>query len=181
MRRKLVCLIFTFLLLMTVCISALAATGTVRIDIGGKGEITLYSVGKAEGDGYRLSESYGGGFVTFDDILSPDLAAWLAQRGKNGISQETEQGSAAFTGVEEGLYLVVQTGEREGYYAFNPFLISMPWDGNMWEIDASPKMEQRPTETPQTGEDSGLVPAIGAMILSAIGLAGCGYIKRPCR
>ena len=176
MRRKMLCLVLLMILLTVLQTQVWAASGTIRVNIGGMGEVTVYKVGKPEEEGHRLSETYGGGFVTYDDILSPDLAAWLAQRAKGGISRETRQGTAVFTGLEEGLYLVVQTGQREGYYNFSSFLVNLPWDGTLWEIDASPKMEQIPSQTPQTGDGIGM--SLGMLVLSLTGLMAMARRKR---
>lgn len=173
MRRKLFCMLFAVLMLGVTVLPVSAATGTIRVDIGGKGEVTVYKVGEAEGTGYRLSEQYGGGFATFDDVLSPNLAAWMAQRAEDGISRETELGVAEFGSVEEGLYLVVQSGQREGYDSFSPFLLCLPWDGAMWDVEVTPKMEQSPAETPQTGEGFALLSGAGGMAASLAGLAAC--------
>ena len=171
MSRKLFCMVVATILVVSVCMAVYAASGTIRVDIGGIGEVTLYQVGSPEGVGHRLHTQYGGGYVTFDDLLSADLAGWLSERAKDGIKQNTKQGIAAFHGLDEGLYLVVQTGKREGYTAFDPFLVSLPWDGDTWEVDASPKMERESGEIPQTGD--AVLPVFGTIMVCITGLTAC--------
>ena len=171
MSRKLFCMVVATILVVSVCMAVYAASGTIRVDIGGIGEVTLYQVGSPEGIGHRLHTQYGGGYVTFDDVLSEDLAGWLSDRAKNGTTQKSKQGVATFSGLNEGLYLVVQTGKRDGYSVFAPFLVSLPWDGDSWEVDASPKMERESEESPQTGD--AILPVFGTIMVCITGLTAC--------
>ena len=175
MSRKLFCMVVAMIFVVAVVMAVQAVAGTIRVDIGGKGEVAIYPVGEPEGVGYRLYGRYGGGYVTYDDVLSPDLAAWLAENAKNGTVKKTKQGIASFGGLEEGLYLIVQCGKRDGYAMFAPFLVSVPWDGDLWEVDAKPKMEQETAETPQTGD--GLIISVGILLTSAAGLSFC-WLRR---
>lgn len=178
MGRKWIMLLLLAAMIGVICLPVSSASGTIRVDIGGEGAVTLYRVGSLERDHYRLSDEHGGGSITFDDILSPELAAWLAMRSVGGISRETEQGIAEFTGLAEGLYLAVQTGEREGYACFEPFLISLPWDGETWILDARPQMELLPANTPQTGDRAGVVWSSLIMSAAMLGLLIIGSRKK---
>lgn len=177
MVRKGLCLLLVMLLGVLV-MPAEASSGAIRVDIGGEGEVTLYRVGILEREHYRLSDEHGGGTVTFDDILLPELAAWLAQRSQGGISRETEQGIAEFTGLSEGLYLAVQTREGENDTRFAPFLISLPWDGDTWILDVRPQMTLPLADTPQTGDRGLLVWSSLFMAGSMIGLLVIGSRKK---
>lgn len=167
MRRKLHCLLLAvWVLLGSVCASAEGETGTVRVELGQKGKVALYRVGSFTEDGCRLLKTYGGGELSFDDLLSQDMAQWLAGKVVNGTTKKSEDGVVTFADVEVGIYLVVHKEAAEGYAPFAPFIITMPWDGDQWDIEAKPKIT---TEIPQTG-DAALIPAL-AMLLSGSALA----------
>lgn len=178
MKRKMLCAVLILAMLAVIRLPVRANTGTIRVDIGGAGEVTLYRVGILDRDHYRLSDEHGGGEVTFDDVLLPELAAWLAARASGGISRETEAGIAEFTGLSEGLYLAVQTGERLGYEDFAPFLISLPWDGEVWYLDVKPEMYLLPPATPQTGDRRFVIVSSWIMAASMLGLLVIGSRKK---
>lgn len=148
MKRKLIVSVLLCVLLLSVRMDVWAMEGKITVRTAEACHVTIYKVAAPEGMNYRLLECYGGGRMTFDDTLSPDLAAWLAGRVKDGIIKETEQRIAEFFNLEEGLYLVVQTGEAENG-RFEPFLVSIPWDGSMWQVEVTPF----PEESPQTGDE----------------------------
>ena len=173
MIRRLLCIFFAFCMVlgMGITVSAAAPTGSLLVYAKG-GEVTLYRAGDVEGSGFRLTEAFGGGYVTFQDSLSENLASWLAERAEGGTTLKADKdGVVSFPDLEEGLYLVVQTEAASGYYPFNPFLVNIPWDGYEWDMDAKPKMELLPKQSPQTGDD--ILPAVAAMLLSGMGLAFC--------
>ena len=134
MIRKGICIILFLLLLSGLTVSASAAEGSIRVRTQAE-QVTVHYVGLPEGTGFRLLEACGGGYLTFDDTLSPELAAWLSGRTVDGISREIKEGSAWFSELEEGLYLVTSEGDHE----FAPFLVSIPWDGYHWEVEVTPE------------------------------------------
>lgn len=152
--------------------------GSIRVTIRrgaetvSSGSVTLYPAGDAVSGGYRLKAAFGGGLVTREDADSPALARWLAeQAGENGtVLLLDADGSAEFSRLEEGLYLVVQQEAAEGYYPVSPFLVQLPLNGQ-WTVEAEPKAEQYPAESPRTGESPALAIAAGGMLLSGMGLA----------
>ena len=172
--RKVLCIVCLIAVCAVLCIPAYANTGSIRIDLGGEGEVILYRVGILEREHYRLSDEHGGGEVTFDDVLRPELAAWLASRASGGISRETREGIAEFTGLSEGLYLAVQTGDG----AFEPFLIILPWDGDTWNLDVKPERISIPEDSPQTGDRSFVVLSGWFMAAVMIGLLVIGSRKK---
>ena len=166
MRRKLICLLLAIWILMgSVTASAAGETGTIRVLLGQKGKVTLYRVGSFTEGGCRLLKIYGGGELSFDDLLSQDMAQWLAEKAVNGTTKKTVNGTVTFSDVEVGIYLVVHKQAAEGYLPFAPFIITMPWDGDQWNMEAKPKIT---TEIPKTG-DFVLFPAL-TMLLSGSGL-----------
>lgn len=148
MKGKMQIFLVVLLLVPVLAMQVSAAEGSICIRTEEDCEVTVYYVAEPDGIHYRLLDSYGGGLLTFDDTLSTDLAAWLAGRTVDGIAMETEQGIAVFSDLEEGLYLVVQTKGEKGKNPFAPFLVSIPWDGYIWEVEVTPF----PEETPQTGD-----------------------------
>lgn len=156
------------------------STGTIRIslDYGGdpvnRGEVVVYRVAEPLEESYRLAENYGGGVIRQEDAFSPELAQWLSERrGSEGMRQCLDpEGRAVFSGLEEGLYMIVQTEAPEGWYCAAPFLVSVPLNGE-WEILACPKLSLVMTESPGTGQHP--APLVGAMglVLSGTGLYFC--------
>ncbi len=144
------------------------------------GTVTLFLVGERSEDGYRILDTFGGGFVRHEDALSPQLAQWLAQmEGEPGMTRILDaDGSADFSRLKEGLYLLVQNGTVEDYFPIMPFLMVLPYEGQ-WNVQAYPYTQQVYTECPRTGQHP--APILGAlgMVLSGVGLAVCiGPIRR---
>lgn len=79
--------------------------------------------------------------------LADSLATYAGEHGLSGLTGQTNaQGKVTFSNLAVGLYLLVEEGEADGYYAVKPFLVSVPLaavEGAGWsyDIDASPKME----------------------------------------
>lgn len=101
-----------------------------------------------------------------------------------------KDGEIAFTGLDLGLYLLVQHKAAKGYETAAPFLVSVPMeeDGVLrYDVDASPKVElekePEPTSTtppappdprlPYTGQLNWPVPVLTVLGLGllALGLA----------
>ena len=102
------------------------------------------------------------------DILSANLAAWLNERAQNGYIKDTDiWGDTLFDDLPAGLYLVAQPSTPSEQKPFEPFLITMPWDGYVWDITVDLE------ELPQTG--SAGIPAvwIGGLFTSVIGIGVC--------
>ena len=173
--RRMLHIFLLFYVLGLICMPATAATGTIRVHIAGEGKITLYRVGVLERDHYLLSDEHGGGEVTFDDVLRPELAARLASRASGGISRETKDGVAEFSGLSEGLYLAVRTA---GDGDFEPVLISLPWDGDTWYLDIKSEKTEQLIDIPQTGDRSIVVVSSWIMCAAMIGLLVIGSRKK---
>lgn len=139
-------------------------TGSIHVETTG-GTVALYQVGEINGQSFRLWEEYGGGYVEHTDILSSNLAAWLYEQVKNGQIKATDiYGDAAFDMLNPGLYLLSQPSTPSGQDAFEPFLIAIPWDGYVWDIDLN--LEQ----LPRTGENTMSAIWIYTMLISAAGI-----------
>lgn len=134
------------------------------------GTLTLYQVGEVANDDWNLSFSYVNGFencgISLDDLEDSSLAAQLETKISSSAESRTEtigaDGTATFSDLELGLYLIVQKQPADGYSAVNAFLVSVPQqdgDGWIYEVDASPKVENAkavpptPTATPTPGKE----------------------------
>lgn len=160
-------------MLMCFALSAAATqTGSIRIETTG-GTVALYQVGQINGQSVLLTEQYGGGVVTQADILSANLAAWLYERSTNGYIKDTDiSGNTQFDGLSAGLYLVAQPSTPSGQYPFEPFLITLPWDGYVWDVTID--LEQMP----QTGYPDMPDMWIAALLISALGIGICWLLRK---
>ena len=181
MGRKLVCVLLAamYVVGLTMPVSAMS-TGEIRVtlDFGDgivhDGSVMLCMAAMAEGDDYRLTETFGSGLVKREDIVSDALANWLAEiairSGKPRILDA--DGSACFTDLPEGVYLLLQTEDIAGIDPFQPMLIMLPSGGAM-ELAVFPLERRVYAQCPQTGQRN--VPLLGAMgmILSGLGFLVC--------
>lgn len=161
------------------------------------GTLTMYKVGAVYEEDGNYSFVPTGDFSDFDkpltDVHSSELAKALAEYAKkaSGLTLDIDKnGSAFFTGVEPGLYLMVQSKAAAGYYAADPFLVTVPMleDGTyIYDVDASPKVEleklPQPTPTPtvppeklpQTGQLNWPVPVL---VVLGLALFSAGWLLR---
>jgi len=114
MHRKIGSILLAMLLIVSLGRRAEAAeqTGSIRVTLkNGAGAVTLYHVAAPFSDGYVLTEAFGGGFIRASEAHSPYLAQWLAQTAEEGRTLLLDaDGSAEFSHLEAGLYLLKQTG-----------------------------------------------------------------------
>lgn len=161
-----------------------AGMGSLKLQLAGGGrpirnaEVVVYRAGTAVVGGYRLTEAFGGGFVSEADVLYPELAEWLARdAGEDGLRGRTDdRGEASFGPLEEGLYLVAQEGQAGGYGPFEPFVVILPWDGAEWDITAAPKMERADTDQPRTADPGTLDRGLWGVAWSALAL--CRLLRK---
>ena len=172
MRKKLVALLTALAVLLTMTLPVCAAelpdgnrsgSLTIRMEYDGKplgsGALTVIRVGEIQihdGDAsFVLIDALSGG-PGLDDLNDPALAAELAElaeeNGLKPIRSEIREGRAGFTGLEPGLYVVVQSRKdaADGFDPIQPFLLSLPqWNGEtyLYDLTASPKV---PLETAPT-------------------------------
>ncbi len=184
--KKLICTAVALAMALMLPLSAAAAqTGSIRVTLKSGdspvvgGTVTLFRVGQRCEEGFRISDAFGGGMVRYEDALSPHLAQWLVQmEGEEGISRILDaDGSAYFSRLEEGLYLLVQKGSVEEFFPIMPFLMILPYEGQ-WNVEAYPYTQVVHTENPPTGQHP--APILGAlgMVVSGIGLALCTGKRR---
>ena len=153
----------------------------IRLDAGElpvtNGAVTMYLVGLPMGDGYRLLDRYGGGVVRGEDTGSGNLAYWLGELADGGKELLLDvDGRVVFSGVEAGLYLVVQTRRMDGFYPFRPFLTEVP-SAVGWTQRYEPEIRPITDEPPGTGDLTVYLGVLG-MALSGGGLVCCGIWDR---
>lgn len=138
------------------------------------GAITLYQVGVPAGEGYRIVENFGSGFVRAEDTASQELALWLADAaGDFGWTINVDvEGDVTFSGLTDGLYLLLQTQRTDGFHPIAPQLVTIPCVG-AYQVHLNPATNPIIWENPQTGQP--ITPLLGAMgmALSGVGLYLC--------
>ncbi len=177
------------LLLCCTSLTAFAAADTPSLDLSKKGSISLQLYSEENDapvkDGtlalYQVADLYlENGNMAYentaefssvtsaldaeDSELAAELAAYVSSNGIEGTYAEiASDGSVAFTELPLGMYLIIQTEQSTGYYAIEPFLVTVPMAGeNSWvyDVDASPKTEIAvQPETPETPAGSSETPA----------------------
>ena len=147
--------------------------GSIRLDLEvgdfvvTNGAVKLYQVAQQGPEGYLVSDSFGGGLVKPEDALSSSLAQWLAQTAEDGgITRLLDaDGCAEFSRLPDGLYLVVQSEKMDGFYPFEPFLVTIPMDGER-DIQVSPPVFPIVAESPATGQDMQPFLGVAGMVVS---------------
>ena len=158
-------------------------TGSISVDIrtlSGDpvpgGTVTLYCVAEAvynDGDNiFVFTDAFRGcgldlAAIDTEDSGAPELAARLAKYAKlqriRGTKAEVgRNGHVEFTGLQLGLYLVVQDKAPDRYYPITPFCVTIPmWDGQqlVYDVNANPKVQ--PTPEPDPEPAPGTEPAPG--------------------
>lgn len=164
------CLSFIFFMIFPNSVYA-QADGTLNITFSyeNKGisgaEFSIYQVAdlKTDKTGYIVKApfKYDGDFrdiKTADDHIK--LALKLEKQSKNVSEKMTLQtssdGKVSFSGLKDGIYLVVQTGatgEAKDYTNMHPFLVMVPqFENSTWNkvVNAKPKPEVQRKEVPGT-------------------------------
>lgn len=213
LQKRCVALFFAFLLLCSMSVSAYAREvpdasreGSIMVTITYEdkavpgGTLTLYKVGNVkEDDGnysFVLTDDFSGSHASLENIQSDQLAKTLAvyasDKKMKGITEQIgNDGSVTFSDLELGLYLLVQTEAASGYSKVSPFLVTVPMyeDGAYcYEVDASPKVEPKPSPTtppPPTEPPSPSLPQTGQLnwpipVLTVLGilLFSAGWVFR---
>lgn len=153
------------------------------------GALTAYRVGEvAEDDGnygFTLSQYFAPSGADLSDItasgLARELAEFATEKELTGTGATIGgDGTAVFSGLTLGLYLVVQTEAAQGYEPVSPFLVSVPMyreEAYVYDVDATPKMETlkktpeeppKPTtpvdpNLPKTGQLNWPIPALAIL------------------
>ena len=129
--------------------------------------------------GYSGDEA-GGGLVRWGDLPSLTLASWLAEHeAAEGTTVPFDaEGSATFSNLSPGLYLIKQTGISAGNDAIPPFVIELPYE-DIWEITVRPQSMTGAQEPPPTGQEPAPIIAALVLVVSGMGLLGmAAHTKR---
>lgn len=174
---------------------------TVEMEYGGKpvtgGTMSAYRVGSVqENDGSYLfvktpeMADFSGDYT---DVTAPklaeDIAAFVKVHKLAACAKaENTGGKAAFSNLELGLYLIVQTKASKGFDPVNPFLVSVPMNQGgkyVYDVSADGKFqlhqESKPTEPttptdpklPQTGQFNWPIPVLAAAGLLLFSAGWC--------
>lgn len=163
------------------------------------GEVSIYTVASVkEEDGYHFDVSAGkfAGVQGVSDIPSMNseqlseanfaLAKKLesaAAKAKADSTQKIADGKVSFTDLKPGLYLIVQTTLSDGDRKVNPFLISIPDENGVYQIEGDPKPgvysptppgDKTPDKTPSKTPSGSKLPQTGQLWWPVPILAGCG-------
>ena len=216
LQRRLFALVISMVLLCTMSMMALAHEAVDMTKEGSitlamregeaavpGGTMTLYRVGAVSEDNgdycFVLTGDFAACEASLEDITSGEPAADLAAyAGVQKLSGDTldidKDGKVTFTGLEVGLYLLLQEKPAEGYRSIEPFLVSVPMEEQgsyRYDVDASPKVapEKAPVEPtspsapttpggpilPQTGQLNWPIPVL---VVLGLGLFAAGWILR---
>lgn len=104
---------------------------------------------------YTLTEDFENCGISVDDIAdstaAKHLAAYAVAHSVQTVTAVTDSdGKAVFNDLPLGVYLVYQSGGGEKFYPIDPFVVTVPVtsaSGTDWlyDVDASPKTQLRPT------------------------------------
>ena len=157
-----------WLLLATItlcCVSAFAHNkpdhereGSIRVTMACEGAtvpggtLTLYRVGdvqkEAEAYSFRLTKEFAQSDTSLENLnaaLAQSLKNYATEQALTGQTEPiSQEGHVAFSELTAGLYLLVQEEAASGYYRTEPFLVTLPVNGNgtyIYDVDASPKVE----------------------------------------
>lgn len=183
-------------------------TVTVEMTYDGKavtgGVLTAYRVGQVQasnGDYFFVKteamENFSGSYKDINSAaLAEDMAAYVKSNSLSACATaENKEGKAAFSDMELGLYLIVQTKASSGYDPLKPFLVSVPVneDGHyVYEVSANGKFQlhqatkpskpAKPTKPkplqpnlPQTGQLNWPVPVL---VVTGLALFVAGWMLR---
>ncbi len=152
-----------------------AGEGWIRVSVKEEAagtSVMLWRVADSIGEGYVLTDVFGGGIIRGEDTQAPELATWLTETAaaKGQKRMLDADGCADFSNLEEGLYLIAP--EDSGNGNFSAFLVTLPMSGS-WEVLAKPKTRELLTQSPKTSDHPAPIFAAMGLILSGMGLAVC--------
>ena len=165
------------------------------------GTVALYKVGDVVEDDGNYSfvpvKAIQSDISEFGNIESSDLPGKLAKLEKKLTSVTAKpvtidkKGTATFSDLKFGLYLVVQKTAASGYGKASPFLVSVPYlykDEYKYNVTSQPKTdlerEVKPTTPPSSG-GGGKLPQTGqlwwpvpVLVCAGLGCIAVGLIRR---
>ena len=176
---------------------------TVEMNYDGQavtgGTLKAYQVGRVQqenGDTFFVKTNPMAGFPgDFSDVSTPklaeDIAAFVQEHHVEPCAvSENRDGTAVFSNLELGLYLIVQTESSDGFEPLKPFLVSVPMreDGHyVYQVNADGKFQlhQEPQPTTPTKPADPTLPDTGqlnwpipVLVLLGLILFSAGWILR---
>ncbi len=133
------------------------------------GTVTLYHIAELSYSdmeySYVYTEAFADCTLSLDDLEANSLASSLSAYATTNIisgdlATADANGVCTFDELPLGLYLAVQSQAASGYYAVQPFLITVPMtdeDGYVYDVDATPKM-QGVTQIPESSTPESSTP-----------------------
>ena len=165
MRRKMIILCVTALLILSCSLTAFAKgfdptrSGTVSVTLTEQknkeaivgAELSVYHVATV-GVNNKGNLSYiytdlfeNSGIDIEDPFLAEKLDAFVSEYNLPSVKVTTDKnGTALCEGLALGLYFIKQTNSVEGFAPCTPFVVTVPYknaDGFVYEVNASPKTE----------------------------------------
>ena len=165
MRRKMITLCVTALLILTCTLTVFAQdfdpekTGAISVTLTEQhdkepivgAELSVYYVATAHmnangNSSYVYSDTFENcGIDMADPSLASKLEAFVLQHHVPSLQMTTDEtGTATCKDLALGLYFVRQTGAVEGFAPCTPFMVTVPSknaEGYVYEVNASPKTE----------------------------------------
>lgn len=178
-------ILLAVLLLLAAAPTAWAAEfGSLRMR-GIEGSVVLYPVASADG---TLEDDFAdvpSKIINKTNVASKAKALWKYAKDEEltgQTRQADEEGSALYSPLEQGLYLVGSTARVP---KFDPFLVEIPTEINgrqVFHIEAEPKQEDpdsttptKPTE-PKPSKPSQNIPQTGTSVIPKYLLMGFGVL-----
>ena len=205
MKRSIFLVCLGMLLLALVCASAeeldLSRTGSIALELTGEngqvvsgGSFRLYRVGapaiRENNLVFDRTADFAESGVSLEDLsksaLAEQLAAYVetARPAPLATASADAKGKVQFSGLECGLYLVMQQPQKgDTYEPMTAFLASIPMtdpEGTRWlyDVSAKPKVEIKPapsvTPGPTPGPEEPRLPQTGMLLWPIPVLAGLG-------
>ena len=165
MRRKMITLCVTALLILTCSLTVFAQdfdpekTGAISVTLTEQydrepivgAELSVYYVATVHMNtngnlNYVYTDSFENSGIDMDDpSLATKLDAFVLAHNISSIKITTDKnGTATCKDLALGLYFIRQTGAVEGFAPCTPFMVTIPGmnaDGYVYEVNASPKTE----------------------------------------
>ena len=183
-KNKWMILLAVVLLLAVVPTARAAEFGSLRIH-GIEGSVALYCVESADGTLEADFEDVPSNILNKTNVASKAKALWKYTRDEELMGQTLqadEEGSALYSPLEQGLYLVGSTARTP---KFDPFLVQIPTQiggRQVFHIEAEPKQEDpdpstptKPTE-PNSSNSSQNIPQTGTSVIPKYLLMGFGVL-----
>lgn len=101
-----------------------------------------------------------------------ELVKHIEKNNIKGMKKEiNEQGTVMFENLETGLYLIIQEDHSTGFMPMNPFVISLPMEGNgkyVYDVECEPKSSLQRDEEETTSPEPTTKPNVEELPLTGL-------------